>query len=45
MKNGTREREIEENFKKEAKKFAKKINDLEIKINSLTEEKNNLIKI
>ena len=45
QKNGTREREIEENFKNEAKKFTKKINDLEIKIYSLTEEKNNLIKI
>ena len=44
QKNGTREREIEENFKNEAKKYAKKINDLEIKIYSLTEEKNNLIK-
>ena len=44
QKNGTREREIEENFKNEAKKFTKKINDLEIKIYSLTEEKNNLIK-
>ena len=45
QKNGTREREIEENFKNEAKKFTKKKNDLEIKIYSLTEEKNNLIKI
>ena len=44
QKNGTREREIEENFKNEAKKYTKKINDLEIKIYSLTEEKNNLIK-
>ena len=45
QKNGTREKEIEENFKNEAKKFTKKINDLEIKIYSLTEEKNNLIKL
>lgn len=44
QKNGTREKEIEENFKIEAKKLTKKINDLEIKIYNLTEEKNNLIK-
>ena len=45
QKNGTREKEIEENFKNEAKKYTKKINDLEIKIYSITEEKNNLIKL
>ena len=32
-------------FKNETKKFTKKINDWEIKIYSLIEEKNNLIKI
>lgn len=44
QKNGTREKEIEDKFKKEKERFEKKINDLEIRIYNTNEEKNNIIK-
>ena len=45
QKNGSREKEIEENYKKEKEKLLNKINDLEIRIYNINEEKNNLIKL
>lgn len=40
QKNGTREKELEEEFKKEKEKYNAKINDLELKVYNLNEEKN-----
>ena len=42
QKNGSREKEIEEQFKKEREKLAGKINDLELKIYTINDEKTNL---
>ena len=44
QKNGSREKEIEEKFNQEKEKFTKKINDMEMRIYNITEEKNILIK-
>ena len=44
QKNGTREKQIEEENKKEKEKLSAKINDLELKIYNLNDSKNNLIK-
>ena len=44
QKNGSREKEIEEKFNQEKAKYTKKINDMEIRIYNIIEEKNNLIK-
>ena len=45
QKNGSREKEIEEIYKKEKEKLVNKINDMELKIYNITEEKNNMIKM
>ena len=45
QKNGSREKEIEDKFKKEKEKLMNKINDMEIRIYNITEERNNLIKL
>ena len=42
QKSGSREKEIEEQYKKEREKLAGKINDLELKIYKINDEKNNL---